>query len=974
MDRVQMGFRHALMALLMWCVLPFAHATTAMHGLPLLRQFSANQLPASPTYPGVVVDRAGNLYAASGEGVMLYRSGVWELLAAAGEAPVYSIMLARDGSIHVAGAGVFGKLLLQADGTHRFVDLLPRLASAGLVQAPVEVFSLGETARGVHAVSADGLFVLEKDGSTTRLQVPVGARARPLVAGDDIYFRVPGEGLYRVDKNAMVPVEGTQSLAKLRVPAAWPYRGGLLFATADGFHFSDGKRLRKLDTEADAAFRLHEPYTGIALADGGFAVGSFDGTVMRFSPGLRLLDSFAACAGEMYDLVEDREGAVWVSGESGIARLRWSLPWTRFGRLHGLSGRVFDSTWYDGRLWVASMGVWSAPPSAAGTPMFSQQQWPHRDLETFALEGTSTGLLIGDRYGLSVLDPGQTQPRPLLAAVLGDSVIKLLPSAFDSRRMFALAKDRIIVLGQRDERWQVAAQWKTNIKAIDGLYELAAGELWAGDAGGGAQRWRFNPDSGQLLTDQRYGDAQGLPVVAGQGTRLFRSDGVLYAISAGQVRRLQGEQFVAAELPLLTGLHAPAELEGEDNAQGSFAWTAKQLWWRKPGAATFGLQQVSDSRVPGFMGVALHTDGQLRVVTRDGVLQLDPAAAESAATSSQARLDRIELQRPDHPPVLLPLSPQTLQHLPAGAGLALRFGIRSMEPEVEFRYRMLGHHDDWSPWAAGRELTYQRLPAGAYTFQLQARVLGGLPTEAVGYQLQVAPFWYQRGWVLAAFAAAGVLFVLMVVRLRTRAVNARNRLLEQKIGERTAELQSANARLSLLAITDGLTGIANRHAMEKALPRAWQLCAKLQQPLAVMMIDVDHFKQFNDTHGHHTGDLQLRRVAQTLAAQVSGADELVARYGGEEFVLILPGCDQQAALARGERLRSAVEQVTGAAGQRVTISIGVAVCIPVLEEDPVALVRCADQALYRGKRGGRNCVQIAVLAEEADGARSEKFD
>ena len=739
-----MWFRSGLMALVLVCALPFAHATATIHGLPLLRQFGASQLPASPTYPGVVVDRAGNLYAGSGEGVMIFRSGVWELLEASGEAPVYSIMLARDGSIYAAGAGIFGQLLRQPDGTHRFINLLPRLAGAGLVQGPIEVFSLGETARGVHAVSAGALFVLEKDGSTTRLQLPAGARPRPLVAGDEVYFRVPGEGLYRAGKAAMALVEGMESLATLRVPVAWPYRGGLLFATADGFHFSDGSGLRKLDTEANAAFRLHEPYAGIALADGGFAIGSFDGTVMRFSPELDLLDSFTACAGEMHDLVEDGEGAVWISGENGIARLRWSLPWTRYGRLHGLNGRIFDSAWYDGRLWVAGMGVWSAQPSAAGTPMFSQLRWPRRDLETFALEGTGAGLLIGDRYGLAVLDPGKSQPRRLLPAMLGDSVSKLVPSAFDANRMFAVANSRIIVLGQRDGRWQVQAEWKTGGSPVNGFHEVAAGDLWAGDAGGGVRRWRFAPGSGQLLAEQRYGTAQGLHVATGQGTRLFRSAGVLYAISGKQVYRLQGEQFVAAALPVLSGLQAPMELEGEDNAKGSFAWTARQLWWRKPGASAFQLQQVSDSRAPGFMTVALHGDGQLRVVTRDSVLQLDPAAIETTPAAPKARLDRVELQGPNHPPVLLPLAPARVPQLPAGAGLALRFGVQSMEPEVEFRYRMPGYHDEWSSWAAGRELTYQRLPAGAYTFQLQARVLGGVPTEAMSYRLQVAPFWYQR--------------------------------------------------------------------------------------------------------------------------------------------------------------------------------------------------------------------------------------
>ncbi|WP_057634979.1 ligand-binding sensor domain-containing diguanylate cyclase [Stenotrophomonas humi] len=962
-----MGFRQVVTVLVLLCVLPFAHATGTMHGLPLLRQFDASQLPASPTYPGMAADRAGNLYAASGEGVMLFRSGVWELLEASGEFPVYSIMRARDGSIYVAGAGVFGQLQRRDDGTHRFVDLLPRLVNAGLVRAPVEVYSLGETSRGIHAVSAGALFVLEKDGSTTRQQLPAGARSRPLVAGDAVYFRVPGEGLYRVDNAAMALVDGTQSLAQLRVPAAWTYRDGLLFAAADGFHFSDGKRLRKLVTEADAAFRLHEPYSGIALADGGFAVGSFDGTIMRFSPDLRLLDSFAASAGEMHDLVEDSEGAVWVSGENGIARLHWSLPWTRYDRLHGLRGRIFDSTWHDGRLWIAGIGVWSAQPSAEGTPMFSQLQWPGRDLETFALEGTDAGLLIGDRYGLAVLDRGHAQPRRLLDPMLGDSVSRLLPSAFNPGRVLAVSSSRIIVLGQRNGRWQVMAQWQTGANQIDGLYEVAAGEVWAGDFGGGVHRWRFDPESGRLLAEQRYGVAQGVPDMPGQATHLFRSDGMLYAISGQQVRRLQEDRFVAAKLPVLAGLQALGELEGEDNAKGSFAWTSRQLWWRKPGADAFQLQQIGDSRVPGFMAVALHGDGQLRVVTRDSVLQLDPASAQSPMALPQARLDRIELQRPDQPSTLLPLSPQTVQMLPAGAGLALRFGVQGMEPEVEFRYRMPGYHDEWSPWAIGRELTYQRLPAGAYTFQLQARVLRGTPTEVMSYSLQVAPFWHQRGWVRAFFGLVALLFVVVVVRLRNRGLNAQNRLLEQKISDRTAELQHANSQLSALAVTDGLTGIANRHAMEKALPRAWQRCAERQEPLAVMMIDVDHFKQFNDTHGHHVGDLQLCRVAQTLAAQVTDSEELLARYGGEEFVLILPDCDEQMALARGERLRSAVEQVTGAAGQRVTISVGVAVCVPVSDEDPMGLVRCADRALYHGKRDGRNRVRGASAKGKLSG-------
>lgn len=954
-----------LLAWAMLCLLPVAQATTPIQGWPLLHHYGANQLPAPPAYADVVVTSDGSLYAGSGEGVMLFRSGVWEVLEVAGSAPVYSLLLARDGSIYVAGNGVFGQLRPRPDGTHDFVDLLPRLASAGPLRVPAEVYSLGETSRGIHAVSAGAFFELRSDGTTSRRALVGAGSFKLMVAGDEVYYRVEGEGLYRMGASAPERVAGTGALADLRVAGVWAYQGGLLVAAGDGFHFSDGRQLHKLGSEADTAFVQHAPYTGIALANGGWVIGSSDGTVLRFSPDLRLLDSVRPNRGGMHDFVEDAEGSLWVVGESGLTRLRLSLPWTRYDHRHGLGGRLFDSTWYDGQLWVAGMGVWRARASAGSSPQFSQLPWPYPDMETFALRGTDAGLVVGDRHGLMVLDPGADQPRRLLDVELANSVTHLLPSAFNSRWMLARGIRQMNLLEQRDGRWQVRAQWPSQVRVLQGLYEVAPGEVWAGDGAGGVHYWRLDLDTGQLQEHRRYTAEQGVLLEPGYGTRVFASGGELYAISGMRVSRWNGERFVAAALPPLPGLMSPWELEGQDNEQGGFAWTSRQLWWRRPGATDFELQRVGDGRMPGFATLALHRDGQVRVVTRDSVLQLDGTHSGPTLAPASARLDRIELRRPGHGAQVLPLSPAAARQLPAGAGLVLRFGIQSMEPEVEFRYRMPGYHDVWSPWSAGRELAYQRLPGGDYTFQLQARVRGDLPTEPVDYPLQVAAFWYQRVWAWLLFGGVGVVLVAVVVRLRTRSVNARNRELEWKIAARTAALEAANARLSALAVTDGLTGIANRHAMEKALQRLWQGCARHNEPLAVMMIDVDHFKRFNDSYGHHMGDLQLRRVADILSAGMRDADELVARYGGEEFMVILPACEAAAAASRAEQLRSAVEQETARAGLPVTISVGVAVAHPQPDEDPMALVRCADQALYRVKFGGRNRVEAAVLDDWA---------
>ncbi len=367
--------------------------------------------------------------------------------------------------------------------------------------------------------------------------------------------------------------------------------------------------------------------------------------------------------------------------------------------------------------------------------------------------------------------------------------------------------------------------------------------------------------------------------------------------------------------------------------------------------------------MPGFVGLGLQDDGRLRLVAWDKLLQLDAGIGEPSSAPLQARLDQVWERRPQQGNVRLPLQPAQVQVLHPGSGLTLRFGLGTMEPDLEFRYRMVGYNGVWSEWSKERDLGYRLLPPGDYRFELQARIRGGRQAEPLLYNLRVEPFWYERGVVQALFWLVGVLLVAVAVHLRHRSVTARNRELERRIAERTGELEAANRRLTELAVVDGLTGIANRHAMERALQRGWQRCGERGEPLAVVMADVDHFKAFNDNHGHQAGDMQLRRVAAALAAEVSGVDELAVRYGGEEFVLILPGVAAEQARRRAERVRQRAAHAMAAAGMPGSISLGVAVRIPVEGDDPAQLLRCADLALYRAKHGGRDRVECAGEAD-----------
>ncbi len=182
----------------------------------------------------------------------------------------------------------------------------------------------------------------------------------------------------------------------------------------------------------------------------------------------------------------------------------------------------------------------------------------------------------------------------------------------------------------------------------------------------------------------------------------------------------------------------------------------------------------------------------------------------------------------------------------------------------------------------------------------------------------------------------------------------------RRLAAREEELRIANHHLDELASLDGLTGLANRRGFDRRLDNEWRRASERGGPVALMMIDIDHFKLFNDRYGHVAGDACLRAVSETLSVVTLNAAVLVARYGGEEFALLLPMVDSTGGVALAERARRAVEELlmphAKAPRGYVTVSIGVAALVPEKHQSAADLVEAADRALYAAKRRGRNMV------------------
>jgi len=238
-----------------------------------------------------------------------------------------------------------------------------------------------------------------------------------------------------------------------------------------------------------------------------------------------------------------------------------------------------------------------------------------------------------------------------------------------------------------------------------------------------------------------------------------------------------------------------------------------------------------------------------------------------------------------------------------------------------------------------------------YTF---SRV-GDLPLIVVVGQSvdEVYAVWKRNTWLVGSATLLLCVGILWLTFLLCRELRLR---------------QYAEQELAELAATDGLTSLANRRTLDQVLKTEWARSLRSGKPLSLLMVDVDHFKAFNDRHGHHGGDDALRKVAAAILSRIRRPGDLAARYGGEEFSVVLPETPLNGALLIAEAIRAAIEALPPFANdkQPITVSIGVASHVVHPGDTLAAMVGIADKALYQAKRQGRNRVEFSELISYHD--------
>ena len=302
--------------------------------------------------------------------------------------------------------------------------------------------------------------------------------------------------------------------------------------------------------------------------------------------------------------------------------------------------------------------------------------------------------------------------------------------------------------------------------------------------------------------------------------------------------------------------------------------------------------------------------------------------------------------------------------------------------QIRYRYRLEGFDDDWIEREHLRNVQFTNLPPGRYTFKVSAAQRGGpWSPESASLKFEIKPRIYQRVWFIPLVVILLALFLYGLYRARVRQLEARELELSGIVDDRTRALSDKNIELEMLnltisqqseafeqqARTDSLTGLPNRRSMDEKLQEAFKTSVKNDQALCFGLLDVDHFKQVNDSYSHEVGDQALKVIAETMK-RVMGAehagkwaglrgDELTARWGGEEFALLFPDQDLESARAKCEKIRLAIQAIecnSFAPGLKLAVSIGLSERTGLSHHEKLASI--ADVKLYEAKRNGRNQV------------------
>ncbi len=647
----------------------------------------------------------------------------------------------------------------------------------------------------------------------------------------------------------------------------------------------------------------------------------------------QIIESYSKADGidhnEIYPLLKARDGTIWIGSTRGLTTYR-------DGRFEALlltsaPGTEPKAQWRNGRAFVQSL--WEAPDGSIWVGLSGGIYVVRDKVASVIYEGAHVYAIDGDQNGnvwaatsrgiyrfegekvASHYTFADGLPSENVTTIFRDSKGTLWFGSFGGLSRF------------EDGRF-------TNLTVDDGLagnyvrsiYEDAEGTLWIGTYDQGMSRYK----DGKFFS---YNIQNGL---YNNGVFAIREDG-------------RGDLWISSN----RGIYRVNRRELNDLADGRIGKVNSIGYGKEDGMLS---TECNGGRQPASL---VDDAGRFWFPTQDGVAIVDPQA---------------ETSNPFPPTVIVENIYADREAVPFGAGADLRPGINSLEikytgvsliksSQIKFQYMLEGRDTDWVDAGTRRTAYYTYLPPGEYTFRVRAANSDGVWNEkGTAVKLTAIPYFYQTRTFALVVVGVSALVLLLIWKISIYQLKARERKLTRLVEERTAKLAEANRVLQDLANSDGLTMVGNRRRFESFLTDEWHRAVRFKTPISLLLLDIDHFKLYNDGYGHQTGDECLQVVAGAMRAVVKRPTDLVARFGGEEFAIVLGGTDAAGGRIIAEQVVHAIRSLSlphrfSPTSSVLTVSVGIATMLPSLDDSQIGLVRDADRALYKAKADGRDRIE-----------------
>ncbi|HEX2835600.1 MAG TPA: diguanylate cyclase [Thermoanaerobaculia bacterium] len=948
------AWRPALLFLALVLVLLRLPVFGAERGFPLITVYPAEVHKAGPQTFDLAQDSRGILYFGNLHGLVTYDGAWWHLTKLPAEQVALSVAADARGRLALGLVNDFGYITPGVEGSHGFHSLL--------AQVPQAQREFGDV-RAICSTNAGFLYLTERsmflwnDGAPRLVgEFPADAAPRGCHArGNEVFLRTP-KGLQRLDLASMrIEPIGTDKSVHHIVERQ---DGKLVLALKDeGLALLDQGTLAPFAPEANTWLKGKVVSGGCTLRDGrlvittrqhGLIVLAADGTVEQI-----IREDAGLPDAILNEARVDREGSLWLAMEGPIVRIDLGSTVTLFDSRLGVRGSGADVARIGDRLFVATThGLYEIPHRGDATRVegLAEGGWRMLTIGGELLVGAVKGIYrLGSDGKLAHIVETESE------------VYDLHQSRSDPNRIWLAMGDGIGSIRRDGATWKFEGLVRDVPAYISTVVERD-GVLWAGTVFNGIARIEAPLTPKQRVTMHGTGEMNVYDTKA--RVVLVRATGAVVELGPkgdlvpdhllGHIKTPRGF-FVVVEDPRGDiWINSTPPRVFEKQRDGTYAREGRPL-------VSITAADIQNLRAT--------PDGVVWFASDKGVFRYQPGSAEVHGVPN-APLIRRAIAGENR---LLFASgtvsdPAKLRH--NFGRIRIEFASASYLPGVMYQYRLDPIDANWSAWTTEPFIDYTTLEASDYTFRVRTRGAALLPSGETNWSFTVAPPWYRTTWAYALWVLLALAAILAVIRVRTGTLRRQAEKLKVRVAEQTAELQetvklleAANTQLEALSLEDDLTGIANRRSFERALLDEWNRGRRHELPLALILLDLDHFKDLNDRRGHPAGDDCLRRVGRFLAETIKRTGEVVARYGGEEFAILLPAVDASSAIRVAESLRDGIEKLGipygNGQGKRVTGSCGVAAMTPSESLTPESLVASADRALYAAKHSGRNCVRVA---------------